>query len=124
MTAGEDLSTEKIDPAKRSAIDGDIEEEAERRRWKSRVLLWTTILIAIFYSLLAYYAWDFSLGQLDHNHIFLLLIIAAVPSLALINLMRMVSKTPHRTHVDLETNPWFALGKEILHLLQELLPKK
>jgi hypothetical protein len=125
MAASDDLSGGDVSFYEKARIHGDIEEERQRQTWKGRVLWTVAVLILVFVATFLMFVlniyWRLP-EPLPTNEILLLGILAAIPSLLLINFMRLVSKPSNASGV-FEQNPWVALLREITQTIADAVKK-
>lgn len=125
MAASDDLSGGDVSFYEKARIHGDIEEERQRQTWKGRVLWAVAILILVFVATFLVFivnVYGRLPDPLQTNEILLLGILAAIPSLLIINFMRLVSK-PSKDAGNLEQNPWMMLLREMTQTIADAIRK-
>lgn len=114
-TPGDDLSADEIGELRQAIAQGQIEEEAERRRWKTRLFRIGGTVIVIFYFVLIEMVIAHRAAA-DAPHIIVAL--AAVPTALAFGLMRMAAKPVRTGSEDEVSNPWLGLAKDALEILK------
>lgn len=112
----DDLSGGALDRIRRDVEEAYADEEAERRKWKTRLFRIASVLSVIFYLVLL----DLILGQrkaIAAPHVVITL--ALVPTALLFGLLRMVAKPVKNQPDDDEIpSPALKLFKEALELIR------
>lgn len=114
----DDLSADVITKTERIDLEGKITEERERRRWKTRLLRASAAIISIFYATLLVFIFTIHRGNIEHTHVLVAAILAAVPTLLAVNFLKLVRSNDRAGGDGLESNPWFSLLKELVNALK------
>lgn len=115
---GKDLSAGSISRNQRIDFKGDLAEESERRWWKTRLLWATAFLILFFYGALIGFVFTIP-KRIEHTHVLIAAILAAIPTLLSINFLKLVRSKDSSDSDGIESNPWFSLLKEFVEALKK-----
>lgn len=114
----DDLSTGQISDIQREDLAGKIEEEKERRIWKTRLLHAYAAAIPLFYAMFLAFVFFTPPADFRHTHIIVLAgILAGIPTLLVANFTKLV-KTKDQGD-DMENSPLFMLLKELIQALKK-----
>jgi hypothetical protein len=114
-----DLAGGDVSALDEAIIKGQLSEEAQRRRWKTVVLWGSAATILLFYLAFLVYVLCFrQYWATTSSQNLIIGILAAVPTLLAINLVRMVSRSSGHED-DFERNPWVSLLRELIDALRQ-----
>ena len=114
-----DLSAGPVSFDKQALLERQLREEDQRLRWKTAVLWGSFVSIVVFFGSLLVYVLSYRkywINTASQNLI--IAILAAIPTLLAINLMRMVGK-PNRKEDDFESSPWISLLRELIDAIRQ-----
>lgn len=116
MAESQDLSAGVVSEAEAERVRRQAREEGQRQGWKTFVLWFFAGLILVLYSLFISFVFRLLLCpyRINHEQIFFAGLLAAVPTLLLINLFRAVSRPLYDTADDFESSHWAAIVKELM----------
>ena len=116
----DDLAGGAIAPLQERIIQGQLDEETQRRRWKTGVMVGSVIGIVAFYAALGIFVFcidGYKIQPFSYNLI--IGILAAVPTLLAVNLFKLVSRPSNaKDSDDFERSPWFSLIKELIDAIK------
>nr|WP_298723794.1 hypothetical protein [uncultured Steroidobacter sp.] len=120
MPDPQDLSTGEVSATVRAVANWQIREENQRLKWKTGVLIGSAAIVIVFYATLLAFIFRIRMCWVNPASTNLIIgILAAIPTLLAINLVRMVARpTASQDPDDIGHNPWLALGKEALDVLK------
>jgi hypothetical protein len=121
LVSGEnDLAGGIIGPLQERIIGGQLEEEAQRRRWKTAVLWGSAIGILVFYlTFLGFILCVRACWVNPASSNLVIGLLAGIPTLLAINLFKLVGRSGHaKDSDDFERSPWLALAKELIDAIK------
>jgi hypothetical protein len=118
VTDQDDLSAGKLPAKEIDLTSSELKEETQRLRWKTGILWGGAATALVFLMVLLCQVYFYRFRELTYTHTVLVVLVATIPSLIILNLMRLVSRRKDEPG-DLEANPWYALLKELLNILSK-----
>lgn len=116
-----DLSAGKVDEVEALARQGEIEEDSQRRNWKTYVF-WGSVAIAVAFYGVAIWLSIFHY-LLVARQPYALAILLAVPTLIVIQLIKLVRPQERSDPEEVAQGPWFSLARELVDALKIFLQR-